>query len=156
MASQESSSVGRSGGLPAGAAATWASASPASVTAKPTTSAPALCSSERRDNEKSVFAFIALSSRHLLGGFFHRAQDCRVRAAAAFQACERLANFGIGRLLVRVEEGCCRHHPAIETIAALDNLLLDIGRLNRMWLIGRAEALQSHDLVAGSVPNGRR
>src|SRR6185437_1371587 len=105
IASQESSSVGTRGGLPSTATA-CASTLPASAMEKATIRAPVLCSSVRRESERSVCAFIGISSRHLVGGALDRAHDRRVGAATAFDAGQGGADFGVRRLLLVLEERC--------------------------------------------------
>src|SRR5262245_47740804 len=75
-----------------------------------------------------------------------------MRAAAALEAGERVLDLVLGRLLLLIEEGGGRHDPAVDAVAALRHLFLDIGLLDRMRLLGRAEAGERHDLA---VADGR-
>src|SRR6185312_4012013 len=69
-----------------------------------------------------------------------------MRAAAAFQARQALADLGVRGLRVLLQQGSRRHDPAIDAIAALRGLLGDPGGLQRMWLLDRAETGQRRDL----------
>src|SRR5882672_7684777 len=155
MAIQESSSVGSSAGLAPPTAAICASTSPASDIENATTRAPVLCSMVRRESESSVLAFMGASSRHLLGGALDRAQNRRVGAAAAFETRQSGANFRVGRLLLGLQESRRRHDPAIYAVAALRDLLFHPGGLQRVRVVGRAQALQRGDLVPGRLRHGR-
>ena len=64
-------------------------------------------------------------------------------AAAAFEAGQRLLDLGFAWFLLAVEKGGGSHDPAVDAVATLRNLLLDIGDLQRMRLLRRAEAGQS-------------
>ena len=88
-----------------------------------------------------------------------------VRAAAALEAFERLLDLGFARLLLGCEERRGGHDPAVDAVAALRHLLFDIGGLQRMRLVGRAEAGERHHLAvadrghrrdAGADRPGRR
>src|SRR5262249_22090808 len=70
-----------------------------------------------------------------------------MRAAAALEAGERVLDLVLGWLLLLIEEGGSRHDPAVDAVAALRHLFLDIGLLNRMRLLGRAKAGKRHDLA---------
>ena len=83
-----------------------------------------------------VIAAPSLSLRRALD----RADDRHMRATAAFEAGEPVANLLIARVRCRFEQRGGRHDPAIDAVAALRHLLLDIGGLDRMRLLGRAEA----------------
>src|ERR1700704_4613916 len=137
IATQESSSVGTSGGLPP---ADWASTSPMKIgPAAETISAPEAFRNSRRESMRS---FMVVSSGHLRLSALDRAQDGDVRPAAAFQPCERFAQLGVARLWVLVQVGRRGHDPAVDAVAALRHLLLDVGGLQRMRLLRRAQALQ--------------
>src|ERR1700733_13746721 len=83
---------------------------------------------------------------HHLSGTLDRLEDADVGPAPALQSGECLLNLGLGRfLLVAQESGGC-HQPAIDAVAALRHLLLDIGCLQGMRLLRRAEAGDCHDL----------
>src|SRR5260370_20577432 len=77
-----------------------------------------------------------------------RAQDTHVRSAAALEAGERLFDLSVGWFLVLIEERGRGHDPAADAVAALRNLLFYISLLDRMRLLGRAEAGQCDDLAA--------
>src|SRR5215831_9023069 len=87
-------------------------------------------------------------STHHRSRALDRAQDAHMRAAAALEAAERLFDLRVGRLLGLIEECGCRHDPAVDAVAALRHLLLHIGLLDRMRLLGRAEAGEGDDLAA--------
>src|SRR3954447_8736882 len=114
-----------------------------------TTSAPPALSIARRDNcaAFSCLVMVRPPSTHHRRRALDRAQDAHMRAAAAFEAGERVLDLGIVRLLVLVEQRRRRHDPAVDAIAALRHLLLDIGLLDRMRLLRRAEAGQRHHLA---------
>src|SRR5262245_61590729 len=69
-------------------------------------------------------------------------------AAAALEAGERLPDLRVGRLLGLIEERGRRHDAAVDAVAALRHLLLHVGLLDRMRLLGRAEAGKGDDLAA--------
>src|SRR5258705_7192487 len=58
------------------------------------------------------------------------AQDADMGAAAAFQARQRVADLGVGRPRILVEQRDRGHDPAVEAVAALRHLFLDEGRLH--------------------------
>src|SRR6478672_1640038 len=146
-----------SGGLAPCAKASPMASAVSSGTAVPieTTSAPPALRSERRETEKcvalSILVMIAPSTHHRRCAL-DRAQDAHVGAAAALEAGERVLDLRLGRLLVLIEERGRGHDPAIDAIAALRHLLLDIGLLDRVRLFRRAEARQGDDLA---VPDRR-
>ncbi len=76
-------------------------------------------------------------------------------AAAALQSFERRLDLGFGRLLLVAQErrGC--HDPAVDAVAALRHLLLDIGGLQRMRLVGRAEAGERDDFSSADLRKRR-
>src|SRR6185295_12309292 len=114
-----------------------------------TTSAPPALSIARRENcaAFSCLVMVRPPSTHHRRRALDRAQDAHMRAAAAFEAGERVLDLGIVRLLVLVEQRRRRHDPAIDAVAALRHLLLDIGLLDRMRLLRRAEPGQRHHLA---------
>src|SRR5216683_8250265 len=69
--------------------------------------------------------------------------------AAAFEAGQPLADLAVARVRIILEQRRRGHHPAIDAIAALRHLLVDIGLLDRMRLLGRAEPGEGLDLAAG-------
>src|SRR5258707_3698377 len=71
-----------------------------------------------------------------------------MRAAAAFEAAERRADLGVTRMRIAGEERGRRHDPAIDAVAALRHLLVDIGLLHLMRLLRRAEPGEGGDLAA--------
>src|SRR6185295_4978629 len=114
-----------------------------------TTSAPLACRNSRRE----IGAFMIASSRHALLSTLDSAQDRHVGAAAALEAGERIAQLGIARLWILLQDGGGGHDPAVDAVAALRHLLLDIRRLQRMGLLGRAQALEAPS-AAGGVCRG--
>src|SRR6185437_16939213 len=95
----------------------------------------------------SSCSWISPPSTHHAGGALDRARDRHVCAAAAFQPAERLGDLVIGRLVVLLEESSGGHDPAVETVAAQRHFFLDIGELDRMRLLRRAEAGEGFDLA---------
>src|SRR5882762_7272393 len=127
IATQESSSVGRSGGLPP---LDWARASPMKAgPAAETMSAPDAFRNSRRESGRAVRVFMIVSSRHLRLSALDRAQDGNMGPAAALQAGERFAQLGVARLRVLVQISRRSHDPAVDAVAALRHLLLDVGGL---------------------------
>src|SRR5438046_2420821 len=124
---QESSSPGTSAGLPA----LCAMASNEGA-AKETTSAPEVFKNSRRS--------MVFSSDHFVLGTLDGAHDRDMRAAAAFEACQRIAQLRVARLRVLFQRGGGGHHPAVNAVAALRHTFGDVGRLHRMRLLRRAEA----------------
>src|SRR5438876_7985472 len=139
-ATQESSSVGTSAGLPAAACA---SAPVTGGAANETTSAPELFRNSRR-----VRVVMMFSSRHAGLRAPDGAQDGHVRSAAALEPGEGVAQLRVARLRVLLEVSRGGHHPAVDAVAALRHLLLDIRRLQRVRLVRRAEALEGGDRPA--------
>src|SRR6476661_5802554 len=86
-----------------------------------TTSAPPALSIARRENcaAFSCLVMVRPPSTHHRRRALDRAQDAHMRAAAAFEAGERVLDLGIVRLLVLVEQRRRRHDPAVGAIAAL-------------------------------------
>src|ERR1700704_2626919 len=70
-----------------------------------------------------------------------------MRAAAALEPGKGVLDLGVRRLLLLIEQRCRSHDPAVDAVAALRNLLLDIGLLDRMRLFRRAEAGERHHLA---------
>src|SRR5215510_7658772 len=148
IAIHESSSPGTRAGLPDAAAC--ASASPANDgTPAETMSAPADFRNSRRERQRSMRAFMAASLCERRLRALDRAQDRDVRAAAALEARQRLAELGVGRLGVFLEHGRGGHDPAVDAIAALRHLLLDVRLLERVRLLRRAEAADRGDGLPG-------
>src|SRR6266850_602273 len=130
---QESSSPGTSGGLP-----DWASTSVAGP-AKETTSAPEVFKNSRRS--------MVVSSDHFVLRALDGAHDRDMRAAAAFQPRERLAQLRVARLRVLLQRRGRGHHPAVDAVAALRHALAYVCRLQRMRLLGRAEPREGRHLL---------
>src|SRR5919198_772926 len=154
-AMKDESWSGVSGGLVAVACAK-ASPMPSTVSSPigapiETTSAPAPLNSERREMLFSILVMFA-SLAHHLGRALDRAQDADMRPATALEAGERVLDLVLGRLLLLVEQGGCCHHPAVDAIAALRHLFLDVGLLDRVRLFGRAQPSERHHLA---VADGR-
>ena len=64
----------------------------------------------------------------------------------------RPPDVGIARVRVLVEQHLCGHEDAVHAVAALRGLLLDERRLQRMWSVDRAEAVERQHVL---VPDGR-
>ena len=94
----------------------------------------------------STGAFMALRA-HLRGGFFDRAHDAVMRAAAADIAVERGRDFGPRRRRILVEQRLGRDQDAGEAVAALAGLLVDEGLLQRVRALGRAQPLDGDDFL---------
>src|SRR6185295_4923823 len=73
-------------------------------------------------------------------GALDRFENADMRAAPALEPFERLLDLGFGRLLLLGEQSGGGHDPAVDAVAALRHLLLDIGGLQRVRLLRRAEA----------------
>src|SRR5205085_7429607 len=84
------------------------------------------------------WSYVPPSTDHR-GGALDRLQNADVRPAAAFQPLERLLDLGVVGLFLFCEEGRGRHDPAIDAVAALRHLLLNVRGLQRMRLLRRAE-----------------
>ena len=93
-----------------------------------------------------------LPLRHGLGGAFDRAHDRQMRAATALEAGERIADLGVGRARIFVEQRHRGHHPAVETVAALWYLLLNKSSLHLVRFFRRADA---GERLVELVVNGR-
>src|SRR5262249_47439489 len=141
---QESSCVGS--GVP-GACASPAKRASAGNRLKLTISAPPALSSSRRDSS----VFIEVSSDGLSGRALDRAENARVRGAAAEIARERLLDFGVGGLGIRVEQRLGADDEAVDAVAALERLLLDERLLQGMRIFRRAEAFERRDRAAADV-----
>src|SRR5262245_8457300 len=76
-------------------------------------------------------------------------------ATTTLEAGESVLDLGVGRLLVAAEQRRRGHDPAVDAVAALRHLLLDIGLLQRMRLLGRAEAGERDDLGSADCRNRR-
>ena len=70
-----------------------------------------------------------------------------MRAAPAFHSGQRFPDLRLGRLFVVAQECGGGHEPAIDAVAALWHLLLDVGSLQRMWLVRGAKASERCDLA---------
>src|SRR5713101_3945456 len=113
-------------------------------TANVTTRAPPVFRKSRRDalilgSFFSADMIVSLSC-HLLGCAPDRAQDARMRAAAAQVRRHRILDLVVGRLPVDCEQGRRLHHHPVDAIAALDRLLVDERLLHRMQLAAFREA----------------
>src|SRR6267378_7169005 len=121
IATQESSSVGRSGGLPP---LDWARASPMKAgPADETMSAPDAFRNSRRESGRAVRVFMIVSSRHLRLSALDRAQDGNVRPTAALESGESFPDLGVGRFRLLFQERRRGHDPAVDAVAALRHLL---------------------------------
>src|SRR5262245_59659357 len=147
IAIQESSSPGTRAGL--ADAAACASASPTNDgTLAETMSAPVDFRNSRRERERSMRAFMAASLCERRLRALDRAQDRDVSAAAALEARQRLAELRVRRPGVFLEHGGSGHDPAVDAVAALRHLLLDVRLLERVRLLGRAEAVDGGDALS--------
>src|SRR5262245_11710912 len=88
------------------------------------------------------------ASSSLLGGALDGANGGRVGAAAADEVFERILDLRIRGLRIAVDQLGRGQDPAADAIGALRDLLLEPGGLNRMRLLGRAEAGERGDLPA--------
>src|SRR5579862_6379613 len=86
--------------------------------------------------------------RARLGGFEHRVNDLVVAGAAAKIPRQRVANLGLARMRVMVEQRLGRHQEARRADAALQARVLEELLLQRMQLGALREALDRFDLVA--------
>ena len=71
-----------------------------------------------------------------------------MRAAAAQVAFQRVADFGVGRIRICIEQRFRRHQDAAGAIAALRGLFVDECTLQRMQRGIRAQRLHRGDLLA--------
>jgi len=71
-----------------------------------------------------------------------------MRAAAAFEAGEPVADLRVGRMRVLAQQRRRGHDPAIDAVAALRHLLGDISGLKLVRMLGRAEPGEGGDLMA--------
>ena len=67
-------------------------------------------------------------------------------AAAAFEIGESVADLLIARVFIVAQERCRGHHPAIDAVAALRHLLIDIGGLDRVGFFRRPKSRERGDL----------
>ena len=72
-----------------------------------------------------------------------------MRAAAAFEAGEPVADLPLRRVRRFRQQRGRGHDPAVEAIAALRHLLGDEGRLHLVRLLGGADAVERGDRLAG-------
>src|SRR5205085_3263425 len=91
------------------------------------------------------FSLMLMLSSSGLRRALDRAQDADVGAAAALESGQRVADLGVARTRIPVEQRYRVHHPAIETVAALRHLLFDERRLHFVRLVRRADARQRGD-----------
>src|SRR5215471_17835832 len=152
-ATHESSSVGTSAGLLSMEPVTepdaerCARASPAAAL---TINAPEALRNSRRE----IGAFMIVSSGHLRLGALDCAQNRHVRSAAALQAGQRVAQLAFARLGILFQVRGRGHDPAVDAVAALRHLLLDVRYLQRMRLLGGAQPFQSGDFLARDRGDG--
>src|SRR3954464_7675692 len=110
-----------------------------------TTSAPLACRNSRRE----IGAFMFCPSGHALLRTLDGAQDGYVGAAAALEAGKRIAQLGVARFRILLQDRGGGHDPAVDAVAALRHLLFDVGGLQRVGLLGRTQALdRGHALAA--------
>ena len=65
-------------------------------------------------------------------------------AAAAFETGQALADLGIAGMRLLLEECRRGHDPAIDAVAALRHLLVDIGLLQRMRMLARSQSFENN------------
>src|ERR1700683_811165 len=82
------------------------------------------------------------------------AEDGHVGTAAAFDRPQRGTNFFVRRFLLITQERGGGHDPAVDAIGALRDLLFDIRGLQRMRMLGRAEASERHDSLVADFRDG--
>src|SRR6476646_5799518 len=87
-------------------------------------------------------------SSSLLGGALDRADGGGMGAAAADEVLQRFLDLRIRRLGIAIDQLGRRHDPAVDAVGALRDLLLEPGCLDRMRLLGRAEAGERGDIFA--------
>src|SRR6478752_207502 len=98
-----------------------------------------------------ILSWCPPSTDHL-GGTLDRFENADVRAATALEAGERILDLGLRRFFLVAEESGGRHEPAVDAVAALRHLLLDIGGLQWMWLFRCPKPRKRRDL---GVADGR-
>ena len=89
------------------------------------------------------------------GGTVDRRADAPVHAAAADVALHRAVDGGVVGVRVGVEQGDGGHDLAGLAVAALRDLLVDPGLLDRMQAVVPGDALDRGDLAAGGRGDGR-
>src|SRR5262245_44190127 len=87
-------------------------------------------------------------SSSLLGGALDGADGGPVSAAAADEVFQCILDLRIRRLGIAVDQLGRGEDPAADAIGALRDLLLEPGGLDRVRLLGRAEAGERGDLAA--------
>ena len=100
-------------------------------------------------------AWTRAHAARLLGRAQHGAHDAVVRAAAAQVAVERVAHLGLAGVGIALEQRGGGDQDAGDAVAALHGLLGDEGALQRMRPLGRAEAFDRGDVLAGGGPQRR-
>jgi len=75
-------------------------------------------------------------------------------AAAAEVVAERLGDGGLARVRITPQQGGDGHDHPVEAVAALGALLGDEGRLDRMGVLGRAQAFERRDLPRADDADG--
>src|SRR5262245_49112675 len=98
---------------------------------------------------------VMVPSSSLLGGALHGANCGPMGTAAADEVLERILDLRVRGLGVAVDQLGRGQDPAADAIGALRDLLLEPGGLDRMRLLGRAEAGERGDLAAFE-PRDRR
>src|SRR5690349_13658347 len=78
-----------------------------------------------------------------------------MRAAAAFDAGERIFDLRLRGLLVVAQERGGGHEPAVDAVAALRDLFLDVSGLQRMRLLRRAQSGERRDFAIADRRYGR-
>ena len=90
-----------------------------------------------------------------LGCILHRRMDAHIRAATAEVGAHRAIDVGVGRLLVGPKQRDGRHDLAALTVAALHNVMLHPGVLDRASDPVFADCFDSRELAAGDGRNRR-
>jgi hypothetical protein len=79
-----------------------------------------------------------------------------MRAAAALQASQPVADVGLGGVRLVAQQRRRGHDPAVQAIAALRRLLMDEGRLQRVRVFRRADAGEGDDLGGADLGDRQR
>ena len=121
-----------------------------------TTSAPPPCSIARRENAEACSILVmalSLNPSSSAARLTARMMPMCVphRHLSPSSAC--LISASVGFFCRRRKRGG-GHDPAVDAVAALRHLLLDIGGLQRVRLLRRAEARQRHDLGVAAADTG--
>jgi len=113
-----------------------------------TTKAPPAISTVRRENaaDFSILVMFASTQPIISAARLTARRILTWVPQRHLRAGERLLDLGFGRLLLVVQERGRRHDPAVDAVAALRHLLFDVGGLQGVRLVRRAEAGERDDL----------